>query len=135
MKRAVTAICVTGAASLTYVGIVTTHAIGDPHVIPSLINTAVLTTLAISFLSSLGWALVLRVEAGQRRQAARAERRYETVRTALVSLGADVAETTGELRRMGSGSWEPRRVDPTTMRMLREIDRTGIPPWQGPDQQ
>lgn len=158
VKRAITAISVTGAAGVAYsVWATTVHLIHDDPPRMVTVHLAVLTPLAVGFVAACGWAAVLRLEVGQRRvvaqlaanhearmtrvetelaaSAARGNRRFEVMRTALVSLGAEVAENTGELRRRASGSVEvvPLRqawpaIDPATLRLMQELDQHGLPP-------
>lgn len=147
MKRAVTTIVVIGTIGIGYsVCAATVHLSSDDPPRLLTVHIVVLTALAIAFLAACGWAFVLRIEAGQRRiidevakdhaarmtrleteqaaASARATRRYEVIRTALVSLGAEIAENTGEIRRVTATAPAPAAwpIDPTTNRLLGELD-------------
>lgn len=158
VKRAITAISVTGAAGVAYsVWATTVHLIVDDPPRMVTVHLVVLTTFAVGFVAACGWAGVLRLEAGQRRivadlaanhearmtrvetelaaRSARGIRQYETLRTALVSLGAEVAENTGEIRRQAGGAiavvpaaraWPA--IDPATLRLMQELDQHGLSP-------
>jgi hypothetical protein len=86
--------------------------------VPTQLNTLILTVLGIAFICS--WAAWLWGRIA-RRLDVKSEHRYQVVKSALVDLGARVEENTGEMRRVAGGEWQA--VDPSVAAMLRRLDR------------
>lgn len=86
--------------------------------LPPQVNTIILTALGIAFLTA--WQTYLRARDFARSEALAVER-HRTIKAGLVQLGANLADNTGELRRLQGGAYE--FIDPSTTRLIAEIDR------------
>jgi hypothetical protein len=86
--------------------------------LPPQVNTIILTVLGVAFLAA--WQAYLRARYFARAEALAAER-HRTIKAGLVQLGANLADNTGELRRLRGGGYE--FVEPSTARLIAELDR------------